>query len=158
MSRCVIDTIVLEPYSTERLIVVCGYNYDEVVEWFKGLFSTTNEKNLNKIRLHYQWYNEHLKFFSDVKADIDKLNEGKTTVEGSYISQELKSYPGSKMRMVLLRDAWQPSNPGNMITLAHELLHLCQEFLPMFLDRDVEHEAEAYFHTNLMTKIINYFS
>lgn len=158
MSRCVIDTIVLEPYSTERLIVVCGYNYDEVAEWFKGLFSTTTEKNLSKIRLHYQWYNEHLKFFSDLKADINKLNEGKTTVEGSYISVDLKSYPSTKIRMVLLKDGWQPSNSSNMVTLAHELLHLCQEFLPTFLDRDVEHEAEAYFHTNLMNKIINYFS
>jgi hypothetical protein len=37
-----------------------------------------------------------------------------------------------------------------MRTLAHEVLHLCQEFLPNFLNRDEEMEAEAYFHSHVM--------
>ena len=38
-------------------------------------------------------------------------------------------------------------------TLSHELLHLCQTFLPRYLNRNVELEAEAYFHSNLLRAI-----
>lgn len=38
--------------------------------------------------------------------------------------------------------------------LAHELVHLCQFYLPDVLDRNVEHEAEAYFHTYMMETIL----
>ena len=41
------------------------------------------------------------------------------------------------------------------IKLAHECLHLCQYMLPDFLNRDKEHEAEAYLHTHLMSQIID---
>ncbi len=40
------------------------------------------------------------------------------------------------------------------ITLSHEVLHVCQLFLPKFLDRDSELEAETYFHDYLMGAII----
>jgi hypothetical protein len=42
--------------------------------------------------------------------------------------------------------------------LAHEVLHVCQFFLPEVLDRNKEREAEAYLHTHLMMqclKVIN---
>lgn len=38
--------------------------------------------------------------------------------------------------------------------LAHEVLHICQYFLPDILNREKEHEAEAYFHTYLMQKCL----
>lgn len=38
--------------------------------------------------------------------------------------------------------------------LAHEILHICQFYLPDVLDRNKEHEAEAYLHTHLMTKCL----
>jgi hypothetical protein len=38
--------------------------------------------------------------------------------------------------------------------LAHEVLHICQYFLPDVLKRDKEHEAEAYLHTYLMQKCL----
>jgi hypothetical protein len=38
--------------------------------------------------------------------------------------------------------------------LAHECLHICQYMLPDVLDRNKEHEAEAYFHTYLMQKCL----
>ncbi len=40
-------------------------------------------------------------------------------------------------------------------SLAHEVVHLCQFILPDILDRDREIEAEAYFHSYLMTKVLD---
>lgn len=42
----------------------------------------------------------------------------------------------------------------DMCKLAHEILHICQFFLPDFLDRNREIEAEAYFHTHLMNQCL----
>jgi len=42
----------------------------------------------------------------------------------------------------------------HMTVLAHECVHLCQFILPLFLERDSEHEAEAYLHTHLMTQVL----
>lgn len=41
------------------------------------------------------------------------------------------------------------------VTLAHEVLHITQYFLTDVLDRDVENEAEAYFHSYLMEYCLN---
>lgn len=38
--------------------------------------------------------------------------------------------------------------------LAHECYHICQYHLPDILDRDKEHEAEAYLHTHLMKQCL----
>lgn len=40
--------------------------------------------------------------------------------------------------------------------LAHEVLHICQFFLPDALDRNKEYEAEAYLHTHLMKQCLNH--
>lgn len=42
----------------------------------------------------------------------------------------------------------------SMCKLAHECLHICQFMLPDFLDREKEHECEAYFHTYLMRECL----
>jgi hypothetical protein len=39
-------------------------------------------------------------------------------------------------------------------TIAHECLHICQFYLPRILDRNREHEAEAYLHTHLMVQCL----
>lgn len=46
-------------------------------------------------------------------------------------------------------------NPDHMVKLAHEVLHICQFYLPSFLNRDMEYEAEAYTHTYIMRQIIS---
>lgn len=38
--------------------------------------------------------------------------------------------------------------------LAHEVLHICQFFLPDVLRRDKENEAEAYLHTHIMQQCL----
>lgn len=154
MAKDFIEALSLEPYSSERLIVVKGYTYDEVVEWFKDMFSTTDCKNLTKIKEHFTWYNDHLYFFKKVKEDIESALTKETNTAGRYDSGKLPNCPGCSFRIIILKHDWDHKNPYNLVTLAHELLHVCQEYLPIFLNRDEEHEAEAYFHTHLMTKII----
>lgn len=44
--------------------------------------------------------------------------------------------------------------PESYVTLSHEILHLCQFLLPDFINRDVEHEAEAYFHSHIMSQCL----
>ncbi len=46
------------------------------------------------------------------------------------------------------------NNHYHYCMLAHEVLHICQFYLPDVLDRNKEHEAEAYFHTYLMDSIL----
>lgn len=38
--------------------------------------------------------------------------------------------------------------------LAHEVLHICQFFLPDVLNRNKEYEAECYLHTHLMQQCL----
>ncbi len=45
---------------------------------------------------------------------------------------------------------------NHMCILAHECLHICQYYLPDVLDRNKEHEAEAYLHTHLMRQCLEY--
>ncbi len=41
------------------------------------------------------------------------------------------------------------------IKLSHEVLHICQFYLPAILDRNKEHEAECYLHSHLMQQCLN---
>ena len=153
MNICTITPIVLEPYSTEMLIVVSGHSSEEVKEWFKECHVGTKFKNLKDIKKHYEWVNEHLDTFDKLQKDFEKLDQhGVGGSNGIYAYYELKSYPGTKARIVILKYGFDPANWKHMTTLAHEMLHVCQEFLPQFLNRDEEAEAEAYFHSYLMEK------
>jgi putative lipase involved disintegration of autophagic bodies len=158
MAKYFIDAIPLLPYSSERLVVVKGYTYDEVVDWFKNIFSTTEEKNLTKIREHFIWYNDSLNCFKNSQSAFDNAMDESSTVQGHYCSGKLANSPGCTFRLLVLKKELDFKNPYNVITVAHELLHLCQEFLPTFFNRDIEHEAEAYFHTYIMTKIIELYN
>jgi len=156
MAKYFIDAIPLQPYSSERLVVVKGYTYEEVVEWFKEIFSTTTEKNLTKIREHYAWYNNQLECFKKCKPDFEKAMDETSTAQGTYCSSH-SSTSNDDFRVLILRKSLDFKNPDAVITVAHEVLHLCQEFLPRYLDRDEEHEAEAYFHSYIMKRIIDLY-
>jgi len=41
------------------------------------------------------------------------------------------------------------------VRLAHEVTHICQFYLPDVLNRNKEHEAEAYLHSHIMTQCLN---
>lgn len=54
---------------------------------------------------------------------------------------------------IFFKECFTPT-PDNIIYLAHECLHITQYYLPRVLDRNKEHEAEAYFHTHLMRQCL----
>ena len=52
MNTCVIDSVTLEPYSSELMIIVSGYNCDEVKEWFVDAFGYGTSNNLAEAYFH----------------------------------------------------------------------------------------------------------
>lgn len=150
MNTCAIDTILLEPYSTERMIIVSGYNCNEVLAWYHDAYGKPESNKLSDIKEFYKVKAEWIKFIEDNREDLDGLDkDGGGIGQGVYIYRKSPE-KNCKLRMVILKYGFSPSNPENMRTLAHEMLHVCQEFLPQFLNRDEEMEAEAYFHSYLM--------
>jgi hypothetical protein len=150
MKTCVIDTIVLEPYSSERILIVSGYNCEEVLEWYNDAYGKPESKKLSDIKEFYKNKEAYIQFITDNRDEIDGLDkDGNRIGAGVYIYRESPN-KNCKLRMIILKYGFSPTNPENMRTLAHEMLHVCQEFLPQFLDRNEEMEAEAYFHSYLM--------
>jgi hypothetical protein len=157
MSLCVISSIALEPYSTERLVVVCGYNCDVAIEWLESSYEGPEVKTLLDIKKYNEGKKEWVDFFNDNREDFDGLDkDGDGVGAGVYIYRAVKN-KDYKLRLLILKYGFSPSNPENMRTLAHEVLHLCQEFLPSFLNRDEEMEAEAYFHSYIMQQCYKLF-
>lgn len=157
MANYFIDAISLEPYSSERIVVVKGYDYEEVVDWFKDLCATTKKKKLSEIKDHFVWYNSMLDCFKQTKKELDNAMDETSTLQGNYTSGKLDNCNGEKFRLLILKKDLDFKNPKHVVTVAHEVLHLCQEFLPKYLDRDEEHEAEAYFHSYVMKRIIDLY-
>lgn len=150
MNTCVIDTILLEPYSSERILLVSGYNCDDVIAWYHNAYGKPESNKLSDIKEFYKVKETYIKFIEDNREDLDGLDkDGSGTGQGVYTYRK-STEKNCKLRMVILKYGFSPSNPENMRTLAHEMLHVCQEFLPQFLNRDEEMEAEAYFHSYLM--------
>lgn len=157
METCVMDSILLEPYSRERLLVVSGFNYQDVLAWFDDNYGVAPTKNLLGIKKFYQEKKEWLDFLLDNKDELDGFDQGGDAKGNAIYSYAKAKSCGFMMRMIILRYGFKPTSPDNMRTLAHECLHVCQEFLPQFLNRDEEMEAEAYFHSYLMESIYGLF-
>lgn len=157
MHNCVMDTIELLPYSSERMIIVSGFNCDEVKEWLFKEYGKTEAKKLTDIKSFYAAKNEWLEFLEENRGDLDGLDkDGGLLSHGVFMYKKMKA-ENCKMRMMILKYGFSPNDPENMRTLAHETLHLCQEFLPNFLNRDEEMEAEAYFHSHIMCSVYKLF-
>ncbi len=157
MHSCVMDTIELIPYSSERMIIVSGFNCDEVKEWFHDAYGEVKCKNLIEIKKFHNSKQDWLDFLENNRGELKEFDkDGGTNSHGMYSSSTGKR-SGEKMRMMILKYGFSPNNPENMRTLAHEVLHLCQEFLPQFLNRDEEMEAEAYFHSHVMYSVYRLF-
>jgi len=154
---CAIDTVLLEPYSTERMIIVSGYNCNEVLAWYHDAYGVPQSNKLSDIKDFYKVKAEWIQFIKDNREDLDGLDkDGGGIGQGVYITRD-SSDKNCKLRLMILKYGFSPYNPENMRTLAHEVLHLCQEFLPQFLDRNEEREAEAYFHSYVMQSCYKLF-
>lgn len=69
--------------------------------------------------------------------------------------------PGRSLKnlfFIIMPDGVDPTDPEDMIRLAHECVHICQFYLPEVLDRNKEYEAEAYLHTHLMKQIVEHLN
>lgn len=66
---------------------------------------------------------------------------------------EKKGEEEKHLYYINLRDGFDFSD-YDMSKLAHEVLHICQYYLPDVLNRNKEQEAEAYFHTHLMRQAL----
>lgn len=149
---CVIDLIQLTPYSTNYLLFVSGYSCDEVLDYVRENIQL-ELGSVTKIRKSGLKKREWLDFVEAFRESFDKLKKGSENyTQGSYISDTKLD-----QHMILMKEGFDIKNPENMISLAHEVLHLCQAFLPTYLDRDEEHEAEAYLHSHIMRTIVNFF-
>lgn len=66
----------------------------------------------------------------------------------------LRFQKGSREFLMVFQKGCDLNDLTDVVTLAHECLHICQMLLPDFLNRDEEQECEAYFHSYLMDTII----
>ncbi len=55
-----------------------------------------------------------------------------------------------RMPIIHLKNAFVWNNAEHHKVLAHEILHLCQFYLPDFIGGRHENECEAYFHSHIM--------
>jgi hypothetical protein len=93
---------------------------------------------------------EYIRAFSEDQHHIDNVwcvmsREMENTVTGEKVTYIMLNIP----------DEFDFEEPYSYCKLAHEIVHVCQFHLPAILDRNVEIEAEAYFHTFLMEKVLN---
>lgn len=109
-----------------------GFSFDEVQTEFKKKKATSWALSLSEDR--ERWDNSNYRAFKRV------LENKKTGKEIDHFIIKIKEPFGF--------------TDFEYCKLAHEVLHICQYMLPDILDRNEEHEAEAYFHTYLMNEIL----
>lgn len=156
--RCILETISLAPYDDNNpLLLVCGASYEETLLFAKENFSCYNgATDLKIIKRRSIARSEFFEFLKDFEKTLNEFHteENKETYRnGSCITDAVKGY-----YLIILSSDFSTTNTENLITLAHEVLHLCQALLPHYLDRDEEQEAEAYFHSHIMRSICNAFN
>lgn len=103
--------------------------------------------------------NELIKELSIIKATdwADAISDDFLEGEGlAWYNQHSVTKRGDKTfyYMIGFRKPFK-KNDEHYVALAHEVLHICQLFLPRVLDRNKEREAEAYLNSYLMSKILN---
>lgn len=114
------------------VMLICGFNHDEVMTHLKKTKSGT-------------WITaiEGEKEFFDSSTWM----AARRTIENKRTKETRTHY------YIYLKDKFDFSD-HSMCCLAHEVLHICQFFLPDVLDRNKEREAEAYLHTHLMKQCL----
>ena len=102
------------------------------------------------------------------KEAIERIEPGDEWIEplkdiseenfkGTQGSCHFREVNGIKYYFIFLHKGFD-GKPDSYVTLSHEILHLCQFLLPDFIDRNVEVEAEAYFHSHIMSQCLAYIN
>lgn len=112
----------------------CGFSYDEIMaelkekenteDWILGLSG-------DKVLIDKgKWFG--------LRRDLENTKTGESKT----------------LFYIILVDCYDFEDDDHYCKLAHEIVHICQFYLPDILDRDREIEAEAYYHTHLMRQCL----
>jgi len=108
--------------------------------------------------------------FAQIKAHFSKdsdslllqiMESNQALLSSSYgltIKEKLEGIKTKRIRtyyFIILQEFNFKDN-YDIATLGHEIVHLCQFFLPEILQRDREIEAEAYFHSYVMKQCLDH--
>jgi hypothetical protein len=146
-----IGLVSLNPYWDNGILMVSqGESQADILEFLEECHKADgNVKEFRKI--HAAW--KKLIHDKAVKVGIQNIDDPKHSVQGTLFQED---YGSSPLLLMILPKSFDHTNYEHMITLAHECLHVCQAFLPKYLNRDEEQEAEAYFHSYLMRQIVEF--
>jgi hypothetical protein len=126
------------------------------INWLNcGIFPATV-----MLTVGYSW-DEIILHLKKKKIDewINPIASDRDSFQGVFMMAKAVTMEHSKTKNVryfyylYMRDCFDFSD-DQMCALAHEIVHLCQFFLPTALDRNKEIEAEAYLHTHLMRQCL----
>ena len=144
-----IGVIPLIPYWHTGIILISqGETQLELVKYIDDCHTQDGDLKLFK-KIHSTWLK--LVRSKEVKEGIIKIEDKSNSVQATLFSEDFNENP---LMLMVLPKSFDSSNYEHMITLAHECLHVCQAMLPKYLNRDVEEEAEAYFHSYIMISIV----
>ncbi len=155
-----IYNIALVPYDQHYILTVCvGLTMEEILDKFRidGAIYPNPPKNLRSLKnrsRHLEVITSQLEFW-DMRKYINEIETGKSN--GVCLSSdELDEQKTIFMFLpdVDYADQTKESLAKLIITVSHETIHVCQFFLPKYLKRDDEPEAEAYFHDYIVECIV----
>lgn len=114
------------------IMLSCGFSYDEIFKQLKGK--------------------------KDLGGWLTALQDDKDLIDNGHYLALRRAYTNTgKDKIVnfyiIIRPAFTFTD-YEFVKLAHEVVHICQFMLPDFLDRDKEHECEAYVHTAIMNECL----
>jgi len=110
----------------------CGFEYDEIMKLLK-----------QKKAEHWD---------TGISGDKELIDKGnwfglRRVIENS------KTKESKTLFYIIIKETFDFKD-YSYCKLAHEVLHICQFFLPDCLDRNREYECEAYLHTRIMEQCL----
>jgi hypothetical protein len=151
-----IVTLPMDPYNgTQYLTVVFGIGVEDLKDRLKpnGVYYDRPVRSLYDIRYRTNKYNRLMSLFEEHNFMIE-VKDG-----FELLGEVLYEDSGNVMFMYLPYIDFKNCSRVELFkflgTVSHECVHVCQRFLINYFDRDVEIEAEAYFHTYLFENIVD---